>query len=123
MFSVSTSPSIVLHLLVRNLLQQYLIPGTSIEKLFKVPRWCFRQILGYDYDSNVINATAIKSQKQENLIEGYDQLYKDLTNAGVQSLLHKLDNEVSKTMIQSIKDKNLKYQLAPVGDHRTNPAQ
>ena len=80
-------------------------------------------MVAYDYDSNVINATGIKSRKQEHLIEGYNRLYEDLTNAGIQPLLHKLDNEVSKTMIQSIKDKKLDYQLAPAADHRTNPAE
>ena len=71
----------------------------------------------YDYDINAINATAIKSHKQQDLVEGYDRLYKDLQKAGIQSVLHKLDNETSKDLIASIEEKGLEYQLAPPYDH------
>ena len=77
----------------------------------------------YDFDSNVIDATAIKSRKSEDLIEGYEKLYQHLKEGGIQPVLHKLDNEVSQQMIDAIKEKNLKYQLVPPGDHRTNPAE
>ena len=59
----------------------------------------------YDYDSNVINATAIKSRKKHHLVKGYNRLYKDLQKAGIQTLLHKLDNETSKDLIKSIEEK------------------
>ena len=77
----------------------------------------------YDFDSDVIDATAIKSRKTEDLIEGYEKLYQHLKEGGIQPVLHKLDNEVSKQMIDAIKENNLKYQLVPPGDHRTNPAE
>lgn len=77
----------------------------------------------YDYDTNVINATAIKPHKQHDLVDGYDQLYKDLQKAGIQPVLHKLDNETSKDLIASIEEKRLEYQLAPPYDHRQNPAE
>ena len=71
----------------------------------------------YDYDSNLIHATGIKSRKKEDLIDGYNKMYEDLKLAGIQPLFHKLDNEKSKDMIESIKEKGLKFQLAPPGDH------
>ena len=71
----------------------------------------------YDYDTNVINATAIKSHKKYDLVDGYNQLYKDLQKAGIQPILHKLDNEISKDLISSIDKKGLDYQLAPPNDH------
>ena len=71
----------------------------------------------YDYNTNVINATAIKSHKQHDLVEGYNRLYKDLQKAVIQPLLHKLDNETSKDLIASIKEKGLEYQLLPPYDH------
>ena len=77
----------------------------------------------YDYDTNVINATAIKSHKEHDLVDGYDRLYKDLQKAGIQPVLHKLDNETSKDLIESIEEKGLEYQLAPPYDHRQNPAE
>ena len=77
----------------------------------------------YDFNSNVIDTTAIKSRKTEDLIEGYEKLYQHLQQGGIQPVLHKLDNEVSQQMIDAIKEKNLKYQLVPPGDHQTNPAE
>ena len=37
--------------------------------------------------------------------------------------MHKLDNETSKDLIESIEEKGLEYQLAPPHDHRQNPAE
>ena len=34
-----------------------------------------------------------------------------------------MDNEASQQMIEAIKEKKMKYQIAPPGDHRTNPAE
>ena len=48
-----------------------------------------------DFDSNVIDATAIKSRTKEDLIEKYEKLYQHLQEGGIQPVLHKLDNEAS----------------------------
>ena len=77
----------------------------------------------YDFDSNVIDATAIKSRTKEDLIEGYEELYRHLQEGGIQPVLHKLDNEASAQMIEAITEKKMKYQLVPRGDHQTNPAE
>ena len=77
----------------------------------------------YDHDSNFINAIAIKSRNTIDLIDGYDSLYKELYNAGIRPLIQGLDNEASKDLIAAIKDKELHFQLAPAGKHRTLPAE
>ena len=53
-------------------------------------------MVSYDYDSNIIDATAICSRDDDALITGYEEFYSHLTKAGITPLLHKLDNEASK---------------------------
>jgi hypothetical protein len=52
----------------------------------------------YDFDSNTINAVAIKNRKKESLIKGYNEMYEDLQKAGINPVLHWLDNETSKEL-------------------------
>ena len=73
----------------------------------------------YDFDSNAILARAIKSQKKEDLIAGFTYLHKQLTDAGIHPVLHKLDNEVSGDLIEEIKECKMDFQLSPPGNHRT----
>ncbi|OEU07083.1 hypothetical protein FRACYDRAFT_198400 [Fragilariopsis cylindrus CCMP1102] len=56
----------------------------------------------YDYDSNTINAVAIKNRKTASLVQ---------------------DNETSKELILEIEKKGLDYQIASPGDHRLNHAE
>ena len=53
-------------------------------------------MLLYDYNSNVINATPIKSREANDLVAGYKYLYSHLKEGGVTPQLHKLDNNASK---------------------------
>jgi hypothetical protein len=71
----------------------------------------------YDFDSNTINAVAIsKNRKKESLIKGYNEMYEDLQKAGINPVLHRLDNETSKDLIKEIEKKRLRYQIAsPAG--------
>jgi hypothetical protein len=50
----------------------------------------------YDFDSNTMNAVAIKNRKKESLIKGYNKMCEHLQKAGINSVLHRLDNETSK---------------------------
>ena len=61
----------------------------------------------YDHDSNFINATAIKSRLENDLINGYKILFKELYKAGIRPVIQKLDNEASEGLINAIKRKNL----------------
>ena len=47
----------------------------------------------YDLDSNTINAIRIKNRKIPSLVQGYNKLYEDLRIAGINPMLHQLDNE------------------------------
>ena len=77
----------------------------------------------YDFDSNAVLATGIKSRKKEHLIEGFKEVHKKLTDAGIVPQLVKLDNEASAVIIKTIKIKNMSFKLAPPRDHLTNPAE
>jgi hypothetical protein len=61
----------------------------------------------YDFDSNTINAVAIKNRKKESLMKGYNEAYADLQKAGINPVLHRLDNETSKDLIKDIENKGL----------------
>ena len=49
-------------------------------------------------------------------------MHNTLIEARIHPVLHKLDNECSKEMFEAITANNMKFQLAPIGDHQTNPA-
>jgi deoxyribodipyrimidine photolyase len=71
----------------------------------------------YDFDSNTINAVAINNRKKVSLIKGYNEMYEDLKKAGINPVLHRLDNETSKELIKEIEKKGMDYQIAAPGDH------
>jgi hypothetical protein len=50
-------------------------------------------------------------------------MYENLQKAGINPVLHRLDNETSKELIKEIENKGLKYQIASPGDHRLNHAE
>jgi hypothetical protein len=77
----------------------------------------------YDFDSNSINAVGIKNRKKASLINGYNEMYEDLRIAGINPVLHRLDNETSHDLIAEIERKGLDYQIASPGDHRLNHAE
>ena len=64
----------------------------------------------YNYYSSVILAESYKERTAIELTVTYDILYNRLTKAGVIPVMQQIDNEVSKIMIESIEEKNLKYQ-------------
>ena len=77
----------------------------------------------YNYDSNGILATTMKSRKAPDLVAAYNELHQQLLDGGIKPVLQRLDNEVSKVLIQAIKNKGIDYQLASPNDHRLNPAK
>jgi hypothetical protein len=79
--------------------------------------------LMYDNDSGYINAIPIKSRKSDELVKAYQTCYNTLKNRGLIARLMRIDNEVSKTLIEAIEKDNLKLQIASPGDHRLNPAE
>ena len=79
--------------------------------------------LMYDFDSNYIQGLPIKSRKTENIIEAFETCVSVLVKAGFTPRVLRLDNEISKTLIEAIETRKLQYQLAAPGDHRLNPAE
>jgi hypothetical protein len=53
----------------------------------------------------------------------YNEMTEELKKAGIQPILHWLDNETSKELIKAIEDRNIVYQIAPPGDHWLNHAE
>ena len=50
-------------------------------------------------------------------------MYETLKNAGINPIIHRIDNKFSKDLIKKIEAHELKYQIAPPGNHRTLPAE
>jgi hypothetical protein len=77
----------------------------------------------YDYDSNAILASSIKSRSAADIVAGHGFFYQQLANAGIRPIIQRLDNEASRALINAITTKGLQYQLASPNDHRLNPAE
>lgn len=77
----------------------------------------------YDFDSNYVNAIAIKSRKTDEYIKAFQHCYDELRRQGLIAQLLRLDNEVSKALIHTIETNELEYQIVSPGNHRNNPAE
>ena len=76
-----------------------------------------------DSNAGPILATAIRSKKKEHLLEGFKEMHNTLTQAGINPVLHRIDNEFLKELIEEIESRGLKYQIVPRGNHRTIAAE
>ena len=76
-----------------------------------------------DSDAGPILATGIKSRKKEHLITGFITMHETLKKVGINPIVHRINNEFSKDLIEEIEARNLKYQIAPPGNHCTLPAE
>ena len=76
-----------------------------------------------DSDTGGILATGIKSRKKEHLLAGFITMHDTLKKAGINPIIHRLDNEYSSDFIEEIEARGLKYQIAPPGNHWTLPAE
>jgi hypothetical protein len=77
----------------------------------------------YDTDSNAIQAVPIQNRKTEEIVRGYKEMTDELRKAGIQPIVHRLDNETSSELIKAIEDRGIDYQVASPGDHRLNHAE
>jgi hypothetical protein len=71
----------------------------------------------YNYDSNGILATTMKSRKAPDLVAVYNESHHQLLDGGIKPVLQKLDNEMSKVLITAIKDKAIDFHYANPNDH------
>ena len=76
-----------------------------------------------DSDAGGILATGIISRNKEHLLAGFITMHDTLKKAGINPVIHRIDNEFSKDLIEEIEARGLKYQIAPPGNHRTLPAE
>ena len=72
-----------------------------------------------DSDAGPILAVAIRSRKKEHLLAGFIEMHDTLKKAGINPVLHRIDNEFSKELIEEIKSRGIQYQIAPRGNHGT----
>ena len=77
----------------------------------------------YDYDSNSIISTELKSRQGPKLLQEYIKLHTYLTDRGLKPQFQRLDNEVSTTLKRTMKKLQAKYQLVPPHSHRRNPVE
>ena len=76
----------------------------------------------YDFDSNSILAEATKNRSSIELTRAYKQLHGRLLSNGLKPRYHKLDNKLLLAMKEYM-DKEIRYQLVPPHQHRSNPAE
>ena len=69
----------------------------------------------YDFDSNAILATCIKSRNKEYLIEGFKEVHRELKDAVIVPQLIELDSEASSEMIKTIKKRTCRSNYLSAG--------
>jgi hypothetical protein len=77
----------------------------------------------YDYDINSILAETMLNRSDTEHLRAYNSLHQYLVKRGFKPQLQKLDNEASKALKHSIRDKGIDYQLVPPHAHRRNAAE
>ena len=77
----------------------------------------------YDYDSNSIISTELKSREGPELLQEYRKFHTYLTDRGLKPQFQRLDNEVSTILKRTMKKLQVKYQLVPPHSHRRNPVK
>ncbi len=77
-----------------------------------------------EIDSNAILVEPLKCYEDAELIRGYNALLLELRQAGILPQKHVMDNEISKTIKNHIRDEcKLTLELVPPGCHRRNAAE
>ena len=77
----------------------------------------------YNYDSNSIHVCPLKSRRDNDTPNTYQEIYSLLREQGLHPQLHWLDNKVSKVLKQFITLEEVQYQLAPPHIHCCNAAE
>ena len=72
-----------------------------------------------DSDTGGILAKGIISRRKEHLLAGFITMHDTLKKAGINPIIHCINNEFSSDLIEEIEASELKYQIAPPGNHWT----
>lgn len=80
-------------------------------------------MIAHDYDSNSILAVAMPNRSGKSLSKAYKEIHALLTSRGFRPKYQLLDNEISSTFKDFLKEVGVEYQLTPAGSHRRNRAE
>ena len=73
-----------------------------------------------DSNTGPVLAIGIKSRKKEHLIAGFITMHETLKKVGINRIIHRIDNEFSKDLIEEIETRKLKKTRLP---EITGPSQ
>ena len=76
----------------------------------------------YLYDCNAILTTAMNNINDREMIRDFTSLTEDLKSRGIHPSFHFMDNEASTALNLKMTTMNIKYQLVPPSNHRSNNA-
>ena len=76
-----------------------------------------------DVDTDYIHGVPIKSKKAGELVRAFVEAHDALTACGFEPILHRIDHETSKDLVNAIKERQLTYEVMPPSNHRQNPAE
>ena len=96
------------------------IPGQYPDTSFDGHKYIY---VMHDSITNYINGKSLKSRKAPELLRGFEEFYNDLKKKGFIARLVKLNNKISKEMVQLFEDQKLNYQLVAPGNHRLLSAE
>ena len=77
----------------------------------------------YVYDCNDILTTAMKNRSYKEMIRSLTSLIEDLKILGINPGFHFMDNEAYTTLKMTMTTMNIKYQLFPPRNHRSNNSE
>ena len=80
-------------------------------------------LIVYNYDTNSIHAKAVPNRQAATLTSTFINIHNDLTFRGAKPNMYLLDNEFSNELELALQKNNIKYQLAPPHNHRSNKAE
>ena len=77
----------------------------------------------YVYDCNKILTIAMKNRSDKYIIRSFTSLTEDLKIRGINPGFYFMDKEASTALNLTMTTMNIKYQLVPTSNHRTNNAE
>ena len=77
----------------------------------------------YDHDANSILVQPLKNRNAATIVQAWKTLFNRLTKHGHETKIFILDNEFSTELKNTLKSRNLKFQLVPPNVHRRNAAE
>ena len=80
-------------------------------------------LVGYHDDGNAILAAPIKDRTANTITKAWHTMHNKFKLSGTAPTVYVLDNEKSLELVNLFDKENIKYQLSPPNNHRTNKAE